>query len=104
MKSDSLLLKDGKPFFILILLFGDSLRNRDRREDRPAGKNIAERFIHVVTIMRVMVGIDFLDRDLQNKLRAQGLLTEISKAFDNSAVLGHSSHWSVKCEPHSFPI
>ena len=47
MKSDSSLLKDGKPFFI------------------P----------------------DF-SRDLQNKLRAQGLPWEISKAFDNSAVLG----------------
>ena len=34
------------------------------------------------------VGIDFTARDLQNKLRAQGLPWEISKAFDNSAVLG----------------
>ena len=27
-------------------------------------------------------------QDLQNKLRAQGLPWEISKAFDNSAVIG----------------
>ncbi len=36
----------------------------------------------------VTVGIDFTARDLQNKLRAQGLPWEISKAFDNSAVIG----------------
>lgn len=46
MKSDSSLLKDGKPFFIPDFSFRDSLRNGDRREDRPAGKNIAERFAH----------------------------------------------------------
>lgn len=34
------------------------------------------------------VGIDFTARDLQNKLRAQGLPWEISKAFDNSAAIG----------------
>ena len=87
MKSDSSLLKDGKPFFILDFFFGDPLRNGDRREDRPAGKNIAERFAHRY-YNEVTVGIDFTARDLQNKLRAQGLPWEISKAFDNSAVLG----------------
>ena len=66
MKSDSSLLKDGI--------------------DR-LGKNIAERFAHRY-YNEVTVGIDFTARDLQNKLRAQGLPWEISKAFDNSAVIG----------------
>ena len=34
------------------------------------------------------MGIDFTARDLQSKLRANGLPWEISKAFDNSAVIG----------------
>ena len=51
------------------------------------GKNIAERFAHRY-YNEVTVGIDFTARDLQNKLRAQGLPWEISKAFDNSAVIG----------------
>ena len=34
------------------------------------------------------MGIDFTARDLQRKLRAQGLPWEISKSFDNSAVIG----------------
>ena len=63
MKSDSSWLKDGQPFFI-----------RDFSSE-----------VHYET---VTVGIDFTARDLQNKLRAQGLPWEISKAFDNSAVIG----------------
>ena len=34
------------------------------------------------------VGIDFTARDLQNRLRSEGLPWELSKAFDNSAVIG----------------
>ena len=75
MKSDSSLLKDGKPFFIPVV-----------RIDR-LGKNIAERFAHRY-YSEVTVGIDFTARDLQRKLREQGLPWEISKAFDNSAVVG----------------
>ena len=51
------------------------------------GKNIAERFAHRY-YSEVTVGIDFTARDLQRKLREQGLPWEISKAFDNSAVVG----------------
>ena len=61
MKSDSSLLKDGKPFFI-----------PDFSSE-----------IHYET--EIVVKIDRLGK---NKLRAQGLPWEISKAFDNSAVLG----------------
>jgi len=34
------------------------------------------------------VGIDFTARDLQNKLKSQGLPWELAKGFDNSAALG----------------
>ncbi|MCC8172133.1 MAG: fumarylacetoacetate hydrolase family protein [Parabacteroides sp.] len=87
MKSDSALLKDGKPFFIPD--FSNEVHYETEiviRIDR-LGKNIAERFArryyHELT-----VGIDFTARDLQHRLRAQGLPWEISKSFDNSAVIG----------------
>ena len=87
MKSDSSLLKDGKPFFIPD--FSSEVHYETEivvRIDR-LGKNIAERFAHRY-YNEGTVGIDFTARDLQNKLRAQGLPWEISKAFDNSAVIG----------------
>jgi 2-keto-4-pentenoate hydratase/2-oxohepta-3-ene-1,7-dioic acid hydratase in catechol pathway len=36
----------------------------------------------------VTVGIDFTARDLQNRFREQGLPWDLSKGFDNSAVIG----------------
>lgn len=87
MKSDSSLLKDGKPFFIPD--FSTNVHYETElvvRIDR-LGKNIAERFAHRY-YSEVTVGIDFTARDLQNRLRSQGLPWEISKAFDNSAAIG----------------
>ena len=51
------------------------------------GKNIAPRFAHRY-YDAVTVGIDFTARDLQRRLRAEGKPWEISKGFDNSAVIG----------------
>ena len=87
MKSDSSLLKDGKPFFIPD--FSSEIHYETElvvKIDR-LGKNIAERFAHRY-YSEVTVGIDFKARDLQRRLREQGLPWEISKAFDNSAVIG----------------
>ena len=83
MKSDSSLLKDGKPFFIPD--FSSEIHYETElvvKIDR-LGKNIAHRYYSEVT-----VGIDFTARDLQRRLREQGLPWEISKAFDNSAAIG----------------
>ena len=87
MKSDSSLLKDGKPFFIPD--FSSEIHYETElvvKIDR-LGKNIAERFAHRY-YSEVTVGIDFTARELQRPLREQGLPWEISKAFDNSAVIG----------------
>lgn len=87
MKADSALLKDGKPFFIPD--FSSEVHYETElvvKIDR-LGKNIAERFAHRY-YHEVTVGIDFTARDLQRKLREQGLPWEISKAFDNSAAIG----------------
>lgn len=51
------------------------------------GKNIAERFAHRY-YNEVTLGLDFTARDLQAELKKKGLPWEISKAFDNSAVVG----------------
>lgn len=88
MKADSALLKDGKPFFIPD--FSQEVHYETElvvRIDR-LGKNIAERFAHRY-YSEVTVGIDFTARDLQRRLREKGLPWEISKAFDNSAAIGH---------------
>ena len=87
MKSDSSLLRDGKPFFIPD--FSSEIHYETEiviKIDR-LGKNIAERFAHRY-YNEVTVGIDFTARDLQSRLRSQGLPWELSKAFDNSAVMG----------------
>ena len=87
MKADSALLKDGKPFFIPD--FTQELHYETEivvKIDR-LGKNIAERFAHRY-YHEVTVGIDFTARDLQRQLREKGLPWELSKAFDNSAVVG----------------
>ncbi len=87
MKSDSSLLKDGKPFFIPD--FSSEIHYETEivvKIDR-LGKNIAERFAHRY-YSEITVGIDFTARDLQSRLRQQGLPWELSKAFDNSAVTG----------------
>ena len=87
MKPDSALLKDSKPFFIPDFSkqthYDTELVVRICR----LGKNIAPRFAHRY-YDAVTVGIDFTARDLQNKLRSEGKPWEISKGFDNSAVIG----------------
>ena len=87
MKPDSALLKDSKPFFI-----PDFTKQVDYETELVVricrlGKNIAPRFAHRY-YDAVTIGIDFTARDLQNKLRSEGKPWEISKGFDNSAVIG----------------
>ena len=87
LKPDSALLKDGKPFFI-----PDFSKQVDYETELVVrisrlGKNIAPRFAHRY-YDAVAVGIDFTARDLQRKFRAEGKPWELSKGFDNSAVIG----------------
>lgn len=87
MKADSALLKDGKPFFIPDFSSEVHYETEIVIKINKLGKNIAERFAYRY-YDELTVGIDFTARDLQSKLRTQGLPWEISKAFDNSAALG----------------
>jgi 2-keto-4-pentenoate hydratase/2-oxohepta-3-ene-1,7-dioic acid hydratase in catechol pathway len=87
MKSDSSLLKDGKPFFIPDFSSDVQYETEIVVKINKLGKNIAERFA-CRYYDEITVGIDFTARDIQSRLRRQGLPWEISKAFDNSAVTG----------------
>lgn len=87
MKPDSALLKDSKPFFIPD--FSKQIEYETELVVRICrlGKNIASRFAHRY-YDAVTVGIDFTARDLQHKFRSGGMPWELSKGFDNSAVIG----------------
>ena len=87
MKSDSALLKDGKPFFIPDFSSEIHYETEVVVRINKLGKNIAEQFAHRY-YDEVTIGIDFTARDVQSELRKKGLPWEISKGFDQSAVIG----------------
>lgn len=87
MKPDSSLLKAGNPFFLPDFSSEIHYEAEIVVKINRLGKNIAEKFAHRY-YDEVTLGIDFTARDLQNKLRENGMPWEISKAFDNAAALG----------------
>lgn len=87
LKPDSALLKDNKPFFIPDFSSNIHYEAEIVIKINRLGKNIAERFASRY-YEELTVGIDFTARDLQDKLKADRLSWEISKGFDNSAVIG----------------
>ncbi|MDR3651971.1 MAG: fumarylacetoacetate hydrolase family protein [Paludibacter sp.] len=88
MKPDTALLKNNKPFFIpdftQELHYETELIVRFNR----LGKNIDSKFSQRY-FAEIGLGVDFTARDLQRQLKAEGKPWEISKAFDNSAVIGN---------------
>jgi 2-keto-4-pentenoate hydratase/2-oxohepta-3-ene-1,7-dioic acid hydratase in catechol pathway len=87
MKADSSLLKDGKPFYIPEFSSDVQYETEIVVRISRLGKNIAQRFAYRY-YDAVTVGIDMTARDLQQNLRANALPWELSKAFDDSAVIG----------------
>jgi 2-keto-4-pentenoate hydratase/2-oxohepta-3-ene-1,7-dioic acid hydratase in catechol pathway len=87
MKSDASLLKDGKPFFIpdfsSDMQYEAEIVVKINRLGKCVSRRFASRYYDEIT-----VGIDMTARDLQRKLRQEGLPWEISKSFDGSAVTG----------------
>lgn len=87
MKPDSAILRDGKPFFLpdfsKNLQYETEVVVRISRLGKAISKKFVRRYYDAVT-----VGIDFTARDLQSKFRAQGHPWELSKGFDESAVIG----------------
>ena len=86
MKPDSALLRENRPFFIP--RFSNKIEHEVELVVRinRLGRNIAPRFAHRY-YSEVALGVDFTARDLQNQCKQLGAPWEISKAFDNSAVV-----------------
>ena len=87
MKPDTALLRNNDPFYIPS--FSREVHYETELVVRISrlGKNISERFAHRY-YDAVTVGIDFTARDLQRRFREAGNPWELSKGFDNSAVIG----------------
>lgn len=86
-KQESSLIRDHKPFFVPD--FAERFDYETELVIRIAhvGKDISERFAHRY-YNEFTVGIDFTARDLQEKLKANGLPWDICKGFDGSAAVG----------------
>ncbi len=87
MKPDSALLKNNKPFYLpdfsQELHYETELIIKFNRLGKNIDKKFADRYY-----AEIGLGVDFTARDLQRQLKADGKPWEISKAFDNSAVIG----------------
>lgn len=88
MKPDSALLKNNKPFFIPDFTQELHYETELIIKFNRLGKNIDSKFSQRY-FTEIGLGVDFTARDLQRKLKAEGKPWEISKAFDNSAVIGN---------------
>ena len=87
LKPDTCILKNNQPFF-----FPKFSKNIEHEVEilvkiKKIGKNINKKFAHKY-YDEISLGIDFTARDLQQKLKLEGLPWEKSKAFDFSALIG----------------
>ena len=87
MKPDSSVIQKNQPFFIPE--FSDQIHYELELilKFSKVGKHIDKDFC-LSYISHFSLGIDFTARDLQNDLKLKGLPWEISKSFDNSALIG----------------
>ena len=86
-KADSALLTDGRPFFIPAYTQRCDYETELCVRINHLGRSIPERFAHRY-YDEVTVGIDFTARDIQERLRREGLPWDLSKGFDGSAAIG----------------
>lgn len=87
MKPDSSIIHNNQPFFIPD--FSTDVHHEVELvvKINKLGKHIAKKFAHKY-YNEIGIGIDFTARDLQTKLKEQGLPWEKAKGFDGSAPLG----------------
>ena len=88
MKPDTAALKNNKPFYIPDFSSELHYETEIIVKISRLGKNIAPKFAHRY-YEEIGLGVDFTARDVQRRLKAEGKPWEISKAFDNSAVIGN---------------
>jgi len=108
MKSDASLLKDGKPFYIpdfsSNVQYETEIVVKISRLGKSIERKFASRYYDEIT-----VGIDMTARDLQQKFKEGGLPWELSKSFDNSAVIGkfvslEKEGWNIDAIPFRLDI
>ena len=88
MKPDTAALKNNKPFYIPDFSSELHYETEIIVKISRLGKNIAPKFAHRY-YEEIGLGVDFTARDVQRRLKAEGKPWEISKDFDNSAVIGN---------------
>jgi 2-keto-4-pentenoate hydratase/2-oxohepta-3-ene-1,7-dioic acid hydratase in catechol pathway len=88
MKPDTAALLKNKPFYIPNFTNELHYETEIIIKFNRIGKNIAQKFAHRY-YSEIGLGIDFTARDVQTKLKKEGKPWEISKAFDNAAVIGN---------------
>ena len=88
MKPDTAALKNNKPFYIPDFSSELHYETEIIVKISRLGKNIAPKFAHRY-YEEIGLGVDFTARDVQRRLKAESKPWEISKAFDNSAVIGN---------------
>ena len=86
-KPESSLNRDGKPFFVPDFAERFDYETEIVVRINKLGKNIGERFAYRY-YDELTVGIDFTARDLQEKLKGNGLPWDICKGFDGAAAIG----------------
>ncbi|MFM9943691.1 MAG: fumarylacetoacetate hydrolase family protein [Bacteroidia bacterium] len=87
LKPDTALLRKGEPFFHPNFSENIHYETEIVFRIKKIGRHIDAKFAHKY-IADYTVGIDFTARDLQDKQKSKGLPWEISKSFDQSAVVG----------------
>ena len=88
LKPDTAILQRNRPFFIPEWSTNMHYETEVVYKIGKLGHYIDEKYA-AGYINGVTLGIDFTERDLQTRLKAKGLPWELSKSFDNSAVIGH---------------
>lgn len=86
-KPESSLNRDGKPFFVPDFAERFDYETEIVVRINKLGKNIGEHFAYRY-YDELTVGIDFTARDLQEKLKGNGLPWDICKGFDGAAAIG----------------
>ncbi|MBK42733.1 MAG: 2-hydroxyhepta-2,4-diene-1,7-dioate isomerase [Flavobacteriaceae bacterium] len=87
LKPDSAVINCNQPFFIPDI-FSDIHHELELLvKINKVGKYIDKEFAHTY-YDKIGLGLDFTARDLQNKLKLNGLPWEKAKAFDGSALIG----------------
>lgn len=87
LKPDTALLRNNQPFYMPE--FSNEIHHEVELVLKicKEGKHIAEKYAGNY-FEEIGLGIDFTARDVQHRLKSKGLPWELSKAFDNSAVIG----------------